>query len=381
MNSRPLVGKNSSPHVASLFIAVVVTSIFWICFTVCAFVLKPFQKNQKFETVQIVLSSTPVETKTEESKAENHENEENELAKIDESVPPVEEMIQETAVEDSVQNEIALPVEEAAPVTPPAPAPEKPVPQKTQETTKTTQDKTKTTQDKPKTTTKTNETPADKKIDWDSFNYANDYSDGYDFSSKTTSSADDFDWDSFDKVATSSQTSNETRKVFGENGIEGSAAQSTTNTNQRQSGGGKAQDDSPVTASDKTKGMLNNVTQSTYTSSLDDGSNPVSTVSTEKKDGKLAVEMSDGTTRVLLEPLSPSISLSAEAAATIDTDKNVKISFSVSASGNVIDIKITPESILPEKVREEIRSQLKNWKFESSSSSANASFEYTIIKK
>ncbi|MCR4954160.1 MAG: hypothetical protein K6A43_08815 [Treponema sp.] len=376
MNSRPLVGKNSSPHVASLFIAVLTTSIFWICFTICAFVLKPFHKNQKFETVQIVLSSTPVETKTEESKAENHENEENELAKIDESVPPVEEMIQETAVEESVQNEIALPLEETAPVTPPAPAPEKPVPQKTQETQKPVQNNT-------KTSAKTNETPADKKIDWNSFDYANDYSDldSFDFSSKTTSSADDFDLNSFDKVATSSQTSNEPRKVYGESGIEGSAAQSTTTTNQRQSGGGKTQDDTTFSASDKTKGMLNNVKQSTYTSSLDNGSKSVSTVSTEKKDGKLAVAMSDGTTRVLLDPLSPSISLSSEAAATIDTDKNVKISFSVSASGNVIDIKITPESILPEKVREEIRNQLKNWKFESSSSSASASFEYTIIKK
>lgn len=369
MNSRPLIGKNSSPHVASLFIAVLVTSTFWICFTICAFVLKPFQKKQVFETVQIVLSSTPVETKTEESKSDSSE-----LAKVEESVPPVEEIIQDTTFEEPAPADLPLPVEEPAAVTPPAPVPEKPVPQKTQETQKPVQNNT-------KTSAKPNETPADKKIDWDNFEYAADYSEGFDFSNKT-SSTEDFDWDSFDKVAaSSSQTANEPRKVYGESGIEGSAAQTTTNTNQRQSGGGKNEDETPVTASDKTKGMLNNVKQSTYTSSLDDGSKSVSTVSTEKKDGKLAVAMSDGSTRVLLDPLSPSISLSSEAAATIDTDKNVKISFSVSASGNVIDIKITPESILPEKVREEIRNQLKNWKFESSSSSASASFEYTIIKK
>ena len=377
MNSRPLIGKNSSPHVASLFIAVLVTSTFWICFTICAFVLKPFHKKQVFETVQIVLSSTPVETKTEESKSDSSE-----LAKVEEAVPPVEEMIQETAVEESVQNEIALPLEETAPVTPPAPAPapEKPVPQKTQETTKTAQDKTKTTQDKPKTTTKTNETPADKRVP-EYIEYSKDMSDFDDnFGEKKNSTVSDPNWE-LGKTVSSSSNTDVPQKVKEQNETIGSAAQSTTTTNQRQSGGGKTQDDTPVTASDKTKGMLNNVKQSTYTSSLDDGSKSVSTVSTEKKDGKLAVAMSDGSTRVLLDPLSPSISLSAEAAATIDTDKNVKISFSVSASGNVIDIKITPESILPEKVREEIRSQLKNWKFESSSSSANASFEYTIIKK
>ena len=376
MNSRPLIGKNSSPHVASLFIAVLVTSTFWICFTICAFVLKPFQKKQVFETVQIVLSSTPVETKTEEFKSESSE-----LAKVEESVPPVEEMIQNTTVEEPAPADLPLPVEEPAAVTPPAPVPEKPIPQKIQETQKPVQNNT-------KTSAKSNETPADKKIDWDNFEYAADYSEGFDFSNKT-SSTEDFDWDSFDKVAaSSSQTTNEPRKVYGESGIEGSAAQITPNTNQRQSGGGKNEDTTHSVASENTKNLLNDVQQKSYKSSSGDGVEEKITVTTDNKvdnNGDDNWKMIDGSIRKLLFPSEPKIDLSREAVASmseINTPvSKVTITFSVTDSGTVYDIKITPEWNLTEIVCMEIRSQLRNWKFQSSSSSASASFEYTITKK
>ncbi|MCR4736104.1 MAG: hypothetical protein K5829_13990 [Treponema sp.] len=374
MTSRPLVGKNSSPHVSSLFIAILVTSFFWITFSVAAFLLAPFEKHEKFETVQIVLNSTPFETKSqpEESIAEEESISSSEEDLSAES--PVEETLAQEVESPAVED---LPLQEEAPQAAPlieekpAPLPEKPK----------VETKPKPSPVPTPAPAKPLETPDNKKVDFDNFEYAKDYSEGFDFSENKASNSQTFDWDSFDNTTSTSSSTNNNHTVASENAIIGSAAKTSENVNQRQSGGGKKDNKTQAAASDSTSDMLNKVKESNYSATLDDGSKAISTLSTQKKDGMVALSMNDGSTRLLLDPMFPSIKLSAEAAQTLDSDRSVKISFSVAASGNVVEISITPESILPEKVRSEIREQLKKWKFESSSSTATANFEYSIIKK
>jgi hypothetical protein len=129
---------------------------------------------------------------------------------------------------------------------------------------------------------------------------------------------------------------------------------------------------------------LSNIKSASYTASTGDSLKAITNAKTSKSsNGQISMQMQDGTTRVLRDPITPAIKLSAQSAALIDSDRTVNIEFRVLADGNVPrgEIRITPESILPPKVREEIYNQLCQWIFDAGTSAAYASFEYTIVKK
>lgn len=374
MTAKPLVGKNSSPHVSSFFISVISSLIFWTAFTLFSFFAKFLPEKKEYETVQIVLDSTPLVEKPSSDKNDGQLADESEA--FAEEIQAEEAPAMEAPAAEIPEPE--LPIVEAPVVESPKPAPVTPAP----EPVKPAPAKTESVRTEPAKTVPQS-TPDDKKVDFSQFEYAADYSEGIDFSGNSSAKTSSFDWDSFDNASVSStQTQNQPRKVSTSNEISGSAASAAETQKQSQSGGGKKTEDPVGAASTATKNLLGAVRESNYTATASDGSKSISTVSTAKTtDGKLAVAMSDGSNRILLEPSSPSIKLSEEAASYIDSDKNVRISFSVSKSGNVTDIKISPESVLHAKVREEIRNQLTLWLFENAEASAIASFEYTIIKK
>ena len=64
----PLFGEDSSVSHTSEFFAIAGTVLFWLLFLIFSFVIKP-QPKKHYKEVQIVLSSTPVVQKTEESPA------------------------------------------------------------------------------------------------------------------------------------------------------------------------------------------------------------------------------------------------------------------------------------------------------------------------
>ena len=137
-------------------------------------------------------------------------------------------------------------------------------------------------------------------------------------------------------------------------------------------------------ASTGTTNALRDIAATSYSKVSGNGVSSVATVKTGgTTDGKVAVQMTDGTARTLLEPESPSISLSSEAAALIDGKKEVRITFSVSPSGTVAvsGIRITPAAILAPKVRDEVTAQISRWRFSSADSSSSAILEYTIDVK
>ncbi|MCR4822326.1 MAG: hypothetical protein K5873_05590 [Treponema sp.] len=197
----------------------------------------------------------------------------------------------------------------------------------------------------------------------------------------------DFDWSQFDDVegTSSSNTSPQINKaaLVNQNTFSGSAASSSNSTSSaasasssnRKSSAGQA---ASAATSAALKGALS---AKPYSASTGDVSSSVTAVTGSSADGKVALQMTDGSPRILLEPSEPAIKLSQEAAAMIDSTKRLTVSFTVSASGNVsiTSVKIHPD-ILPSLVKSEISEQISKWRFASAHNEGRASFDYTIKK-
>lgn len=140
----------------------------------------------------------------------------------------------------------------------------------------------------------------------------------------------------------------------------------------------------PSSASSTTSAMLSKISAAQYSTTIGNGLSSKSDVKVaQSTDGKLAIELSDGSARVLLEPLKPVIIISEENGKRIDSSRQVVISFRILAAGNVpfSGITITPSSALPEEIQSEIKDQVSTWRFAPASSDGQAKFEYSIIKR
>lgn len=361
MSSQPLFGQDSSPHKTSNFISIIVTVVLWLCFGISSIFITVKTNVPKYEEIQIVLSSEKLD----------YEKAEAEALEESSSVPMMEEAVQEENIpeepavaEPVVQEQIKEPVKQPEPVVKKEPEPVKktePAPVK-------------------------KETPAEKKVS--NIPLAKSVDDMLDFNSNTSSSKKNFDWSQFDDMeeTPAPQVSQKVDYVQGsQSGISGSAATSAESKNQSVSSQNQTTSQLQK-ASATTTNSLNKIaaTSKNYTSNINDSLKAViNAKSVNSSDGKVSMEMSDGSSRVLLEPSRPEIKLSAEAAKLLDHKVTVTIKFRVIQSGNVPEaqIIITPESSLPAAVREEIYSQLSKWRFESASNAATASFEYTVDVK
>ena len=360
MIKQPLFGQDSSPHKTSTYLSAIITAAFWLILTITGAFIKIKPAAPKYKEVQIVLSS-----KSEAS--EQHSAAPEQQPAVEQSV-----VVEQQSVVPEQQSVVPEALEGPAPKATPAPA--KP---KTQTQAKPAP---KTT---PKPTPKATE--PSKKVNFDDFQYARDYSEGVDFNQNQTK-AKDFDWSRFDNTTSEPepQVSQKVTTVSGSSGMQGSAASSAPQQTQSKSSSQNKQQNQTQSASSATSNMLSNIRNTQYSTSSGSNTKSITDAKTTKSaDGTLSMAMTDGTTRVLIEPIPPVIYLSEAAAATIDSTRTVSIEFQVLASGNVprAQIKITPESILPQTVRNEIYDQLSSWLFESSSSSARATFEYTIQKR
>ena len=85
--------------------------------------------------------------------------------------------------------------------------------------------------------------------------------------------------------------------------------------------------------------------------------------------------------RELQIPKDPKIIISEESGRLLDSTREVIISFTVLEDGSVINIKITPSSVLAPQIQSEIKDQLYNWHFESADSVSLASFRCILQKK
>ena len=358
----PLFGQDSSVSHTSEFFAIAGTVLFWLLFLIFSFVIKPLPKKPEYKEVQIVLSSTPVVQKSEEAPA------------------PAE------AASASAESE---PVQTQPVVETPAPAPKaEPAPVKETPKTKTQpQPKKETAKTQPETAAAAKPAPAPKpapqKTVSEPIEYAVDPMEA--FTAQTAKKTkQEFDWSQFDddepaETTTSTQSRTVQNNAPAFSGSAGTAAASdsskVTSTNLNTSSKSN-------TASSSTASALQGIKNSTFKGNAENGVQSETSAKTKTSgSGKVEMEMSNGRSRALLSPASPVINLSAQAAATIDTSKTVTINFKVLETGNVTEIKITPESILTSIVREEIKAQISKWLFEADAYTATATFEYKIVKK
>lgn len=368
MLKQPLFGQDSSPHKTSLILSLIITGVIWIVFTISSFFIKfPSHKNE-YKVVQIVLDTakSPVPPEIQEQSAAPEQ-----APAPAESQPVVTE--QAPVVPEPVEVQPSKPV-----VTEPKPA------QKSQP--KTTPSPAKKTEPVKKSEPAKKEYTKVPEFESGALDLSGDE---IDFNSISPTKKNNVDyWALMDEMDNSAETQPAvSQKVTTQSAMQGSAA-STSNPSQSQASSKSSETankrNPAPSASNDTSSALSNIKSASYTASTGDSLKAITNAKTSKSsDGQISMQMKDGTTRVLREPITPAIKLSAQAAALIDSDRTVNIEFRVLAVGNVPrgEIIITPEAILPPKVREEIYDQLSHWMFSAGSSDAIASFEYTIVKK
>lgn len=381
MIRQPLFGQDSSPHKTSAFLSLVITVLLWIAMTVVAVVVKPVEKKPKYKEVQIVLSSNTLDREKEKAPEAKSESAPAPMEAVAEEVT---ETITEPVVNEIVDVPVEVPVETPVPVKPvetPTPKTEtKPVPAKTEP--KAESPKKVETPAKPKETAAPAVTPESKKVP--EFVASTSVEDAWE---QQLNAKKQTVWDDSmfaDDTPNAPVVSEKVTKVASSNEpVMSGSAGSVSNQDQKQT---SQSNSAPKTqnASSNTTSSLAAIANTQYSTRTGDSLKAITNAKTSKSsDGQITMEMSDGSKRVLLEPLTPVIKLSAQAAAAIERTVTVTIRFRVIPSGHVpgSEITITPESVLPSIVRNEIVDQLSNWLFDSADTTATASFEYTIEKK
>ncbi len=368
----PLFGEDSNPSHTSEFFAITGTILFWLLFTILSFVIKPQPKKPEYKEVQIVLSSTPVVQKTEENPAPAEASSDSSSA----------------VTETQKSQEPASPAVEAAKekTAPSKPEPAKSEPLVTKSEPATKQKSAATA--KPKTETKpatktTTSKPAPVQQPAEPVEYALDPMEAFAQQTKQQPKKE-FDWSVFDEEdSVTSTSSTQTQKTVAGDApaFSGSAGIAAADPTEKITSS-TSQSNSSKVASSSTASALAGIKNSTFKGNAPNGVQSESSVKAKSSgSGKIEMEMSNGRSRALISPASPVINLSAQAAATIDSSKTVSISFKVLEAGNVTEIKISPESILPSIVRDEIKAQIGKWLFEAADYTASASFEYKIVKQ
>lgn len=378
--------------------AVVGTGILWLILVVLMSVCPGFRKPERYKTISIMLEpvSESISEKSEKlnpaaEKIENANAKEaaapanikKALEKQSEPAKPVQkpaEQIkkQETAkkADNPAAKTVEKPAKSAEPVKPAESNPEnsKAAPAKTVE-------QPKAAPKVPETTT----APAPKKA---KIKYKKSLDELMEEQMGASAKQKAFDDSMFDDVVAETNTSSQSvsknvNRMDNSSALSGSAAVAADSA----SGSVSATADraeKPSSASSATSAMLSKISAAQYSTTIGNGLSSKSDVKVaQSTDGKLAIELSDGSARVLLEPLKPVIIISEENGKRIDSSRQVVISFRILAAGNVpfSGITITPSSALPEEIQSEIKDQVSTWRFAPASSDGQAKFEYSIIKR
>lgn len=354
----PLFGEGSSVSHTSEFFAIAGTVLFWLLFLIFSFVIKPHPKK-KYKEVQIVLSSTPV------------------VQKIEEASAPSEAASASAA---SAQSEPAQtqPVVETPPATAVKESP-KPAPKKV-DTPKQTAKKTETPKTQQNQNTKSS--PVQKSESVEQILYQ-DPMEAFENQTKQKRNKE-VDWDAmFDDEPELISPTGSRKKVNEENSFSDKyAGIKATEDNEKLTSSSSTSGSKSDEVSSSTSNALEEIKNSTLKGNAANGIQSETTAKTKANgSGRVEMEMSNGRSRTLINPTSPVINLSALAASTIDASKTVSITFKVLTSGNVTEIKISPESILTPIVRDEINAQISKWLFEADDYTATATFYYKIVKK
>lgn len=345
----PLFGKDSSTSHTSNVLSLIITFILWVIMGTGFVFVKPLSTKPEYKQVQIILP--PLENNQTEKK-----DSENTVSSKVEEVVKKESVVKEQKIEKVV---------------------EQPKTQKNTETKKVVPQKKIEKSEKPVVQTKPKAVsePVIYEDPMEAFNRQ-----------VSQKKKQDFDWSQFDDDSANvsvSKSAEQTYKVE-QSSFSGSAGTTSDSSLNRQTSTNLNEDTKQQEVSSSTSNLLNQIASSEYSTNIGNGSvSKVSVKTVESTGNNLYIQMSDGKKRALLTPKSPVINLSDEAAKTIDGNRSVTIKFDVSKDGTVLygSIEITPQALLSEVVKKEIREQISKWLFENTTYTSTASFEYKIIKK
>ena len=378
--------------------AVVGTGILWLILVVLMSVCPGFRKPERYKTISIMLEpvSESISEKSEKlnpaaEKIENPNAKEaaapanikKALEKQSEPAKPVQkpaEQIKKQETAKKADNPAAKTVEKPAKSAEPVKTAES-KPENSKAAPAKTVEQPKAAPKVPETTT----APAPKKAE---IKYKKSLDELMEEQMGASAKQKAFDDSMFDDVVAETNTSSQSvsknvNRMDNSSALSGSAAVAADST----SGSVSATADraeKPSSASSATSAMLSKISAAQYSTTIGNGLSSKSDVKVaQSTDGKLAIELSDGSARVLLEPLKPVIIISEENGKRIDSSRQVVISFRILAAGNVpfSGITITPSSALPEEIQSEIKDQVSTWRFAPASSDGQAKFEYSIIKR
>lgn len=203
---------------------------------------------------------------------------------------------------------------------------------------------------------------------------------------------EDYDWDAMFADDSNAVETTETvgHKVKSSNKFSGSAGKASDNSQGYAYSQNVGQKKTTETrASSQTTDALTKIAKTEGNSKK--GNNGDGEAKEQKKSGGpittggINIEIYGGGTRRLVKP-SPSnlsIKLSAEAASLISGSSTpaVVVEFIVLETGNVGRVAITPSSVLPDDVQDEIIAQVKGWQFEQAANQSTGHFDYKIINK
>ncbi len=383
MFKTPLFGKDSSPSYTAPRLSGICTAILCFIFTLIVFIVPPPAKKPKYETVRIVLDTTPVKKTISEESASSSGS-----PAIQEETPAVSETpaAQEAPApapvkkpEPAVKPVEPAPKQEVMKKSEPKPAPKK---TETQAASKPAPAPAKTEAPKKEEPKYTKRTDTALKKSVEEVMAENQAAKA---SKSTTASSDP--WAQFDdapfEAAEQKTTQNVQKRV--ENALSGSAATKAEKATQSSSSTESSSSASNVqtSADSGTTSALAKIGDTKFVTRSYSGSNSTSAIKTgSNSSGDVSVEMTDGSSRMLIKPRKPSISISQENAGLIGDNTTVLIYFTVLSDGSVPEnsIQISPK-ILPSEIVEEIVFQLSYWKFEPGRTNSNASFDFTILKK
>lgn len=372
---------NTSLNKTSSIFSLIVTVILWVLFIICAILIKPAPKQPKFKEVQIVLEPFQMEKKTEVAQklaaaapapaasVESTESVKNESPKT-ESIPekknaPSVVTPDAAPVAESKQE----PVKKTEPVNKPAPV-KKAEPVKQKETVK------------PKAPVKSVPVAEPEPVVYGK-SVEELMEEQLAAKSSKKSSFEDFNWDDMFEDDVEETVSANVNTVTSQNSISGVAGQMAETSGSGAVSQSQNQRGTDQTVSKNTQNALSGIRNSKFLN----GTGVYDSEVDIKTDGSQAdgvrLSMSNGHGRVLLTPKEPKIVISEENAKLIPGTITVKISFTVMESGNVprVYIQISQSALLPSEVVDEIKDQLKEWRFETADYQATASFDFTIVKK
>lgn len=344
----PLFGEGSSVSHTSEFFAIAGTVLFWLLFLIFSFVIKP-QPKKKYKEVQIVLSSTPVVQKKEETSAPSE------------------------AASASAASAQSEPAQTQPVVETPAPAPKAEPVQKTVETPKP---KTQT-QPQPKPSPAAKPAPEPQQTMSEPIEYATDLSGGVDFNkiAKKTP-VDNSIFDSMDSDDNNfSDNDSSSRVVNGQSSMSGTGGTISANKNEGLKSeslqGAKTEEARHGTEICKIRD-----TKEIVNSESGLGENPKKSAGKDKN----SVVWTDGTGARTYYSLDTNLSDKAIKSMQVSKATPFTITFSVDADGNVMitTIEIKNEFILSDIIKKEMKEKIGSWKFGKGSGISKAQFDWVL---